>query len=312
MIGNRIAETFFWIGRYSERVANHARLLNVSYHTYREWAKSEAELQNLWQRILFALSANIDYRQHYQETSTANVVHYITFDRQNENSIVSCLAKARNNLRAVRERLPSRMWEAINEAYIWLRRQNDTGDIPYAFFRRTKNYIALFQGVAEDGMPRSDEWHMLQIGRYMERAENTTRILNLIYFNNDQDQNQNRLINSFQQLTAALRTLDGLEAFRRIHADRLRVEIVARFITANPIFPRSILFSLLSLHNHAEQVFSFDSPAGQEILDSNRRLTDEIFHLPAETFNLATMPPYLNRLMNDINQIGLKFAGIFY
>src|SRR5690606_35761764 len=105
---NRTAEALFWIGRYMERAENHARLIDVYYHLQQDEFMSNIQLaenqhNDKWQRMVEALGSKASFEQAYGQYSEQTVLVYITLDRDNPNSLVSCISHARNNLRTLRE-----------------------------------------------------------------------------------------------------------------------------------------------------------------------------------------------------------------
>ncbi len=176
-------DIFFWLGRYTERVDYHARLIDANFQEYQESSGFEADRLPLWQRLMEMLGELQSYQTGHPEPGEKSILFFLTLDPDHANSIASCLNLARNNARAVRERIPGFVWEAINETYLWLRDKNISAIFeasPYLFYQHIKERIALFYGIADSSMLRRHEWHILQCGRYMERAENTVRILQML------------------------------------------------------------------------------------------------------------------------------------
>lgn len=241
MIG-RIAESLYWLGRYLERIENHARLIDVDYH--RQATHTERD-QYPWKDLIETLADARAFQEQNLPYNESIVLSTIIFDQDNTNSIRSCVTSARGNMQAIRERLPSELWDAINGFHIWL--DNQTMDnllvYPHTFFEQIKNQTALFQGIVESTMLRSQEWHMLEIGKYFERAENTLRILRVVYC-------ENGIELSFGDAIALLKSVSGYEAFRKCLSNKISTDTMLEFLMLNSVFPRSTRFSLCHLNEH--------------------------------------------------------------
>jgi uncharacterized alpha-E superfamily protein len=181
---NRNAEALFWVGRYMERAENHARLIDVHYYQHHdgddEGGAVHTPPSDKWHRIVDALGSRNAFEQKFDGYHEENALFYITLDREHENSLFSCVQHARGNLRALREKLPSELWDVVNAFYLCLREEKPEEllrDSPHRFLLEVKEWTALFLGTAQSVMPRENEWYFMACGRYLERAENTLRIL---------------------------------------------------------------------------------------------------------------------------------------
>lgn len=254
MLG-RVAESIYWIGRYTERVNSHASLINASFHSFREWNGNTELRSEYWIKLLSALDELDNYRNSYAVLDDANALYFRTLDAKHPNSILSCLTNVRHNVRSIRECLPARMWESINDCFLWINQpeaQTALANSPYLFFRKLNDSIALFHGIAGAAMPRRNEWHLLLIGKYIERAENTLRLIKMQYENLKQPEVLPRA--AYLQSLATLQAVDGLEIFRRIYADDISPRNVLAFLLLNPHFPLSVYFSFQSLNRHIYQM----------------------------------------------------------
>ncbi|MET1250434.1 alpha-E domain-containing protein [Sporolactobacillus sp. STCC-11] len=241
MIG-RIAESLYWLGRYLERIENHARLIDVDYH--RQATHTERD-QYPWKELIETLADVRAFQEQKLPYNESTVLSTIIFDKDNTNSIRSCVTSARGNMQAIRERLPSELWNAINGFHIWLDKQTLDNLLvyPHTFFEQIKNQTALFQGIVESTMLRGQEWHMLEIGKYFERAENTLRILRVVYC-------ENGIELSFGDALALLKSVSGYEAFRKCLSNKISTVTMLEFLMLSAVFPRSTRFSLCHLNEH--------------------------------------------------------------
>lgn len=279
---NRTAEALFWIGRYMERAENHARLIDVYYHLQQDEFMSNIQLaenqhNDKWQRMVEALGSKASFEQAYGQYSEQTVLVYITLDRDNPNSLVSCISHARNNLRTLREQAPTELWEVLNSFYLWLREQSSDGmlqESPHQFLSQIKNWCHMFYGCMHSVTPRQNEWNFMECGRYLERAENTLRILNAV----PRDISGSISGGSYLYLQAVLRSMSGYQAYRRIYADSISVERILEFVVLSTSFPRSVHFSFHKLIEHIRSLELHD----KQLKIAHDRIYRQISKLSAE------------------------------
>lgn len=303
----RIAEDMYWLGRYTERVENHARLLDVGFHTYQEWSADNSKLGELWYKLLHVLGAAEREKQLRDGFTKSDILFFMAFDVDNGNSILSCMAKARDNLRSVRERVPAGMWDSLNEAYLWLKdsRMEEMEKSPYAFCQEIKQRIAVLYGIADSTMLRQGEWHWLNIGRHIERADNTVRLLKLAYLRNQG--NYPTGIPQYHGYTATLRSLDGMEAFRRLYADHMTFEYICQFLIVTAFFPRSILFALNATIENIAALQSEETGKTLLAIDKISRrvckIRANLACLDSNVFSPNSVESLLGELLDSCNQV---------
>ncbi|RXZ84192.1 alpha-E domain-containing protein [Paenibacillaceae bacterium] len=317
---NRNAEALFWVGRYMERAENHARLIDVHYHLQHEDSKLSASIADTdgigkWGAIVEALGSMPAYERHYEQYSELNVLKYVTLDRDHPNSLVACVNHARGNLRTLREKVPSELWDVVNAFYLWLRDKKPEDWIqesPHHFFQRIKEWAALFQGIAQSVMPRENEWHFIECGRYLERAENTLRILRSASGVFPEEEGG---ASAYPYLQAVLKSVSGYQAFRRYYADGMSVAAIIEFLVLHPAFPRSLHFSLQALDDHLQGIAFQDAQlkaAHTKIIRQTSKLIAEVSCLEREELLLDTDGFLITDLLASCQQLGHGFAQTFF
>jgi A predicted alpha-helical domain with a conserved ER motif. len=178
---SRVAESVYWMARYIERAENVARFAGVNLHLILDLPGERA---NQWQALVEASGDAHVFEERYGEATPDNVTRFLTFDRENPNSIVSCLAAARENARSVRDTISSEMWEQANSMYLRVTHGSGTGraDSLADFFSEVRMACHLFHGITDGTMSHNEAWHFMRVGRKLERADKTTRILDVKYF----------------------------------------------------------------------------------------------------------------------------------
>lgn len=321
---NRNAEALFWIGRYMERAENHARLIDVHYHLQPDKdiaADEEAEEVNSesvskWTRIVDALGSREAYEAQYGVYNEHNVLHYTTLDRDNPNSLVSCVSHARGNVRTLRERLPSEMWDVSNGFYLWLQEKSPEdllNDSPHLFYAKIKEWTALFLGVSGSVMPRENEWHFIECGRYLERGENTLRIIRSAMLTASQESWD--AASAYPFLQAVLRSVSGYQPFRRYYADGMSVETIMEFVVLGPTFPRSLQFALNKLDEHLKQIELHDKTMRadhERMMRQVGKIRADMACLEREDLVIDSEGIILTHLLKSCQQLGLSFAKTFF
>ena len=235
---SRVADNLYWINRYLERAENTARILVVNLSQMLDETPETAELR--WERALESLS-----QEPRQPSDAYEIARWLTFDRDASASILSCIAEARENARQVREQISSEMWEQLNGLFHLLNSQQ-TGsawrDEPHDFYHGVvKDSLHQFQGVTEATLDRSEGWHFMQIGRFIERAINTLKLVDAHFIPDDSPLGYMDL--SYLEWVGLLRSCTSLESYTRVYSASLQPERVAEYLLLNAESPRSVRFA---------------------------------------------------------------------
>jgi uncharacterized alpha-E superfamily protein len=237
---SRSASNLFWLSRYVERMDYLARLLDVAQRMSVLTTSSSVEE---WRSALIAAGCEESYFALHDTAQEAAVVHYLTRDASNPSSIMSCLMQARNNARAVRSALSIDVWEAINGAYLDARQFTEAtyaSDNFPVFVDWVKRQALLFNGAYTNTMLRTDSFYFLRLGTFLERADNTARILDVKY---------HILLPSFEkvggsidyyQWAAILRSVSARRSYHVLYKGRVVPWQVAEMLILRPEMPRSL------------------------------------------------------------------------
>lgn len=313
---NRTAEILFWLGRYTERIQNHARLIDVNYHMRHELRGGDKE-GCAWERLLINTGDYNKFYSSHQQATERDVLNFMTFDTTQINSIFSCLKQARTNSHMVREKIPSESWDIINSFYLWLKDktiQDVFSRSPYLFYQRLKEWISLFHGSLESTMLRQEEWRFIQIGIFLERAENTVRLLQVIYHNFVEDGCLLEDHNNYHRMVASLKSLNAYEVFRKICADEMTIQKIIEFLMSNPLFPRSFYFSLTMLESHLKvlQKSSATSIISQRACSLVEQRKAKLSYLEWSSLSSEQLHDVLQEMLLSSNEIGSVISKAFF
>lgn len=238
---SRTADALYWLARYLERAENTARLLEVTHNLTLMPVSADpaAELASALE-ISGAAALYGDLRG---KPDPASVLHFFVFEPRNPGSILSCLKAARDNAHAVRGSLTAEVWESVNATWLEMSRLtpealDDMG--AGVFFDRVKERSHLFRGAAYGTMMRNDAFRFLRLGTFIERADNTARLLDFKYSRSGHGAGGPQSAADYYQWTALLRALGAYEAYQAFFHDRVRAEHVADLLILNPVVPRSL------------------------------------------------------------------------
>jgi uncharacterized alpha-E superfamily protein len=234
----RYADCIFWLARYVERAENLARILDVN----ETFSRDSRGGQN-WHSIVQLNSDEEGFFATHNIASARSVVSFYVIDGDNPNSILSAIRFARENARTLRPLISTEMWTQLNVFYNRLARLTQADLAPSnlaSLFATIKEACQTHTGITEGTFFRDQGWYFYQIGRYIERADQTTRLLDIKYHLLLASVSDVGSPTDLSQWNALLRSAAGYHAFRRLHAASISPARVAGFLLLNQAFPRSV------------------------------------------------------------------------
>jgi uncharacterized alpha-E superfamily protein len=309
---SRVAESIYWIARNIERAENIARFIDVTLNVILDQPDGAAEP---WQPLVSTTGDHKLFKERYGDPSSDNVIKFLTFDPEYPNSIISCLHNARENARSVRETISSEMWEQLNVFYYLVMDaaiRGETLDAPQDFFHEVKQASHLFNGISGATLSRNQAWHFYQLGQMLERADKTSRILDVKYF---------ILLPSAKlvgtpiddlQWQAVLRSVSGFEMYRKRY-HKITPGRVVEFLVLDRAFPRAIQHCIESADHSLHAISgrpagSFSNAAEQQLGQLKSELAyanvDEIIH--------GGLHQYLDSFQTRLNKVGDAIRETFF
>jgi uncharacterized alpha-E superfamily protein len=254
---SRTAENLYWLARYMERAETMARLLEVGYRMALMPSAGEG-YRNEWASLVAAAGSSGGFEAKFGETfRQRDVETWLFFDRENPSSVTSCIETARQNGRAVRTALTTEMWDALNGAYLDLReierRPRSEALLPQ-LCDWTKRQGSLLRGATEGTHLQNDGYDFLSLGYYLERGDNTARLLDVKYYVLLPTTDMVGGSIDTYQWTTLLRALSAYRAFHWTYGGEYSPRKIAHFLILNRACPRSLLHCLDKAGLHLERL----------------------------------------------------------
>jgi uncharacterized alpha-E superfamily protein len=244
---SRVADSLYWMSRYLERAEHTARLVDVEMQLWLDQAPAEGA--GRWPFLMTALRMNAPDapEESAGAQGAAEMIDHLVFNRNNSNSLVSCIGLARENLRHVREQCSSEMWEQMNRVYLdamqsgrsesWLLQS-------HAFFRAVRDGAHLFKGITDTTMSHGEGWQYIQLGRYVERTDTVSSLIGAHFGRLPHLLDQAVEGSDYLEWIGLLRGCAAFEAYCKTYTAEIRPVQVAEFLLLNPDFPHSVRFSV--------------------------------------------------------------------
>ena len=299
---SRVADAVYWLSRYVERAENIARYIGVNLNLQLDLPLTPAQQ---WQPLVATTGDAEAFAKKYGEAKQDNVIEFLAYDDENPSSIVSCLRSARENARSVRETISPEMWAQINSMYLHIQ-AHDFIPQPERLldsFREIRLGCHLFQGITDATMSHNEAWHFLRVGRKLERADKTSRILDVKYF---------LLLPSVKDVgtpyddihwSAVLKSVSGFEMYRKKYG-RITPRNVVEFLVMDREFPRAIQYCISEANESLHRItgtpidaFRFRSEQVLGMLESelNYGVVDDIL--------VSGLHEYLDTLQGKMNNV---------
>ncbi|BAH76364.1 alpha-E domain-containing protein [Solidesulfovibrio magneticus] len=310
---SRVADAIYWMSRYLERAENIARFLDVNWHLTLDTPGGRGEQ---WMPLVSAMGDFDLFAARELPGDRETIIRFLAFDPEYPNSIVSCLGRARDNARTIREIIPTEMWEQINTFYHLVREAAKGCDAvlnnPYHFCDEVKRRDLTISGIAGDAMSHDEAWDFFRLGRLLERADKTSRILDVKYFillPHPTDVGSNL---DYVQWAALLKAISALEAYRRRHG-RIQPERIVEFLLLDHDFPRSVLWSLIRAQQCLHAITGtpmgyFANPAEKRI----GQLCGDLAYMSVEDVVAKGLHEFTDNLQTRMNRVDEAVFATFF
>jgi uncharacterized alpha-E superfamily protein len=299
---SRVANSIYWMSRYVERAENIARFIDVTLQVLLDQPEGTGEQ---WEPLVRTTGDEKYFAKHYGDFSAANVLQFLTFDGEYPNSILTSLRNARENARTIREAISSESWEQLNSYYHFVSEtaKNRAASADPEFYDSIRQHSQLFSGILDATMTRGTGWHFNNIGSLLERADKTSRILDVKYFTLLRDFRE--IDTTFDDLlwSAVLRSVSGFEMFRKRH-HTLTIHRVVDFLILERRFPRAIRYCLEQVRHSLEHVAGPVSLADNLAVAKVKLLIEKLDGLDAQGIIDGGMHEFIDGFQSQLNELG--------
>ncbi len=305
---SRVADAIYWMNRYVERAENVARLVDANLYLALDLP---GDLRSVWAPVVATTGDDARFRERYGAYTRDAVIRFLVFDRAYPSSVASCLAAARENARSVREVISSEMWEVVNRAHLTLREAEveRVAEAPHALLDAVKQSAYAFTGTSYLTMTHNEAWHFGRLGRLLERADKTSRIVDVQCFAIRQGARPDDEL----LWTALLKSASAFEMYRK-RWGLIAPRDVLHFLLHDTQFPRSVLYSarkaeqsLLAIHalqGRPEAV----TPARARAVELRASLED----FDADALLDGDLHAWVDRLQTGLNTVGAAVYDTFF
>jgi uncharacterized alpha-E superfamily protein len=339
---SRTADHLFWMARYMERAENTARMLDVNYQTSL-LPQSADRAEQGWRGMLSISELTQAFFSRYTEVNGPNVMDFMVRDEANPSSIGACLRAARENARAVRGALTTEVWETQNQTWLEFVRMVQNAGVqrdPGEFFEWVKFRSHLSRGVTVGTMLQDEALHFLRIGTFLERADNTARLLDVKFHaltkefhgvqgmnggmqsqsqsqngqSQSQSQSQSQTVAQdpseydFYHWSAILRSVSGFEVYRKVYRNVIRPEKVAELLILRPDMPRSLAACMNEVVTNLRMVANEQSG---ETLRRAERLRSDVLYVRIDEILETGLHAYLTQFLDRIGDLGVGISRDF-
>lgn len=309
---SRAADALYWMCRYAERAENVSRFLDVSLQVTLDLPDSH---EDPWGGVIAASGEESYFATRYGTASRDAVVRFLTIDSESPNSILSCVRQARDNARSIREEISSETWEQINKWYLLAREAAGADAIvedPHDFLAAVKEASYLFVGATHLTMTHGEGWHFGRLGRLLERADQTSRIVDakqaiLLARPLDVGASLDEI-----HLSALLRSVSALEMYRKRYG-RFEHDLVIEFLVLDKLFPRSIRHCLGNAQHSLRSITGTPADAiGTKPERQLGRLSAEYEFAVVDEILKQGLHEHMDTLQSKLNEVGSSIYETFF
>ena len=299
---SRVADSLYWINRYLERAENISRFLEVSEAMALDCPPGSAEP---WLPLVDATGDRRSFDERYPTGSPKHVIRFLLMDRDNPNSIVSCISMARENARQIRDVITTEMWEQINDLHWSLQDGEAIWQEPaQEQLRIIRRGCQIFYGITDTTLSRDLSWLFSQLGRLIERADKTSRILDVKYFLLLPTPEEVGGVLDELQWIALLRSAGAYHMYRKSLQQAINPTSVARFLLLDPIFPRSVRYCLQGINDTLQQIQQQPVQGPPDDLDCLRgQLLARWSYVRIDNLIESGLHEAIDQLQQDLNRL---------
>ncbi len=309
---SRVADSIYWMSRYIERAENVARFIDVNYNLSLGDASGDGQQ---WAALVSTTGDQKLFTELYGEPRREAVLRFLMLDDRNPNSIYSCAGAARENARSVRESITTPMWERMNRFYLTVRAAAESDSClgePTGFCDEVKLASHALVGLTYSTMSHGEAWHFARLGRLLECADKTSRIVDVQYYHLLPDASDIGSPLDLIRWNALLKSTSALTMYRKVHG-QITQDRVADFLILNRDFPRAMRFCVIHAQESVCEITG--SRPGTFRCRSEQlagRLRADMDYTSIEEVITEGLHEYIDRYQTRLNEIGEALQSDFF
>lgn len=315
---SRVAENLYWMGRYVERAESVARLLDAAFYLELDGAGLARDDDGTGpvEGVLTILGCRGTFEVEYPDADRDVVLRYLTFDRKNSRSILTMIARARENARGTQEAISAEVWSEINRLYLYLsgpKAQKKFSSSPSGFFASIKRECILWSGLVDGTLARDEVFHFLQAGRYLERVDQVGRILNAKSHHLHEPEPGAIMPMRPLHWSSLLRSCSAYDAYLRTYRDRVDPHGVVRYLVLDADFPRALRYCVARCRESLHEISGGDDDGyGSEAERLLGRLDGELRYIDVEEIYDRGLPRFLASVQETCLRVGEEFQKAYF
>lgn len=309
---SRVADSLFWLGRYLERAENYARFIEVNFNLSMDLPPGVKEQ---WAPLI-ATSGDLEtFQDRYSDYTKRDVIYFLAFDDQYENSIFRSVKKARENARITRENISREAWETINSLYYHMKTGIEKKiwklHDPRKFFQTIKDKVQVIYGLAYHAESRTEGWYFNKMGMYLERADKTSRILDVKYHILLPSLDQVGTPIDYIHWAALLKSVSAFNAYKHVYGKVAAVSVL-EFLLLDKFFPRSVFFCLNAAERQLRILTGTSQGFSNEPEKSFGALRSELEFTDIQKIVSFGVHEFIDQLQIHLNDISVDLSNQYF
>jgi len=309
---SRVASSIYWLNRYVERAENYARFIEVNLNLTLDLPRGTLEQ---WEPLVATTGDHEVFKSRHEKPTKENVIHFLVADSSNPSSILSCLSAAREDARSVREIISTEMWEQVNHFYLMVKDAVAPGMSSrnlHTFLADVKAASHLLLGITDATMSHGEGWHFARLGRLLERADKTSRILDVKYFILLPAATEVGTPFDILQWSDLLKSASALEMYYKRYG-RIAPNDVAEFLILDPTFPRAIRYCLIKAEDSLHAISGSERGSHRNLAEKRLgRLRAELDFADIEDCVTDGLHEFVDRFQAQLNRVGDAISETFF
>jgi len=304
---SRLANRVYWLSRYMERVGNNAKILNAYTNLFLDLPVG-TELG--WHTLVSINGAEKLFKKHYPENNEENIMYFLIFDERNPASVYSTICFARENARTSRDILPSETWEIVNNVYLTCKKEKSTDmsrSNRHLFLNFVINSVMRLEGMLSSGLSRNNTNRFIRLGRNIERADNTTRLLDVGSVLLTEGRSNKLKSHEGVVWMNLLRTMNAYQMYRQSVRRSVKGEDVVRFLIDNKEFPRSVTYCVDQIKLYSSQL---SNP--EEVNTLIMKLEKTLDHFRPEAITAKGISDNMDEIQKILGEINMSVDSTWF